>query len=480
MPGNPYDEVPYHTCPRLTTHPDRLAAVGTLFGMTPAPITRCRVLEIGCGDGGNLIPIAYALPESRFAGVDLAGEAIAAGCATIEALGLTNISLRHADLRDIGPGSGEFDYGEFDYIVAHGIYSWVPADVRDRLMAICRERLAPDGIALISYNTWPGRHIRQMIRETMLHHTRNTHDLAGRVRQARWFLEFLREGRAVSSSWQGLVDSEIEALLSRGDDALCHDDLAEINEPAWFRDFARHAAQHGLQYLGEAEPHEMFDHTGRLESLNEDVIEREQYLDFLRFRSFRQTLLCQEAITLDRRPGPALMPRFLFSAPAKVIDGDEIEGLRGVRIVGADESVSQVVGALGETYPLPLAFEELVPYAGSQAALQEILFDLMAGGFADIHIYDFPCEESVTARPRASRLARHQAAISPIVTGACQQAVELDDMARRLVCLLDGTRGLTELAGDLAGMPDAPAVSLIEENLPATLEWLSKMGLLDG
>ena len=136
----PYDAVRYPTYPRIETHPDRLAAVATLYGMTPAPVTRCRVLEIGCGDGGNLAPMAYFLPESRFFGVDLAGAAIASGSATIRDLKLRNIELSESDFRDL-----DVSGGPFDYIVAHGLYSWIPPDARDRLLAICRALLAPQG-----------------------------------------------------------------------------------------------------------------------------------------------------------------------------------------------------------------------------------------------------------------------------------------------------------------------------------------------
>ena len=342
---------------------------------------------------------------------------------------------------------------------------------------MCRERLAPNGIAFISYNVYPGRHVRQMLREMTLYHTRNIPDLTERIRQARWFLQFLREGRAVSSPWQALLDDEIEALLERDDDSLCHDDLAESNDPVYFRDFAAHAERHGLQYLGEADLYEMFDPPGRLAWLEGDVIEREQYLDFLRVRRFRQTLLCRPEIVLDRQPGPALMERFLFSAPAQIIDGGKIQGLRGIRITAVHEAVNRVAAALGETYPLPLAFDELVPYAGDRDALREILFGLVVGGFADIHVYDFPCEETVTERPRASRLARHQAALSAYVTGACQHVVKLDEVARHLVCLMDGTRDRHQLAEDLAAIPGAPAAGEIGEHLLASLEWLARMSL---
>ena len=141
----PYDEVAYPTFPISFTHPDRLATVATHFGMRPAPVERCRVLELGCSNGANLLSMAVTLPESEFVGVDSAGIPIARGKAMVEALGLKNIALRHLDLLEMAP-----DYGKFDYIIVHGIYSWVPSAVRDQILAICKASMQPQGIAYVS------------------------------------------------------------------------------------------------------------------------------------------------------------------------------------------------------------------------------------------------------------------------------------------------------------------------------------------
>ena len=102
--------------------------------------------------------------------------------------------------------------------------------------------------------------------------------------------------------------------MEQGDDSLFHDDLAPINDPVWFREFAAHAQRHGLQYLGEADSHKTFDPAmEQAAGVAADVIEREQYVDFLKLRRFRQTLLCREEIPLDRAIGPARMDEFLFS-----------------------------------------------------------------------------------------------------------------------------------------------------------------------
>lgn len=403
MTQRAYDAVRYPTYPRIETHPDRLAAVAILHGMKPAPVTASRVLEIGCGDGGNLIPMAYFLPGSRFYGVDLARTAVADGRQAVRGLRLRNVELTEGDFRELGAG-------EFDYIIAHGLYSWVPFEARDALLATCRERLAPHGVVYVSYNTWPGRHARHILREMMLYHVRDIRSPRRRMAEARKLL------RAIATP-------EAREMAERSDDLLFHDDLAPVNDPVWFRDFAAHAQRHGLQYLGEAgggprEPAGM-----------------EQHTDFVRMRAFRQSLLCREDVTLDRDPGPSRMPEFLFSA-----SGDPVDG---------------ITAALRDAYPLPAAFDELTPYDATPA---ETVFAHWRRGAVDLHVHDFPCEETMTARPRATRLARYQAERSRFVTSVCHHLVELEEDDRALLAGLDGRR----------------------KRSSPRIEWFARMGLLDG
>src|SRR5262249_30408638 len=160
-----YDEVPYSSKPFPQTHPDNLATVATLFGMTPPPVERCRVLELGCAAGGNLLPLAAALPGSRFVGIDLSRRQIDDGRPGREALGLRNFRLRHRSILDVGA-----DFGQFDYILCHGVYSWVPAPVQDKILEVCAGHLAPNGVAYVSYNTYPGWHIPGAVRAMMRYH----------------------------------------------------------------------------------------------------------------------------------------------------------------------------------------------------------------------------------------------------------------------------------------------------------------------
>src|SRR5262249_13699905 len=149
------------------THPDRLATVATLFGMRPAAVDCCRVLELGCAAGGNLIPMAQALPGSSFLGIDLSARQVAEGAKVVAALGLTNVALRRQRILDV-----DESWGTFDYILCHGVSSWVPAPVQDRILHICSANLAPAGVAYVSYNTYPGWHLSGMIRDMMCYHAR--------------------------------------------------------------------------------------------------------------------------------------------------------------------------------------------------------------------------------------------------------------------------------------------------------------------
>ena len=132
-PEDSYDRVLYSSHPSRLTHPDNLATLAVLFGLSPAPVESCRVLELGCGNGANLIPMALTLPGSRFTGVDLAGTPIAAARTLTDELGLGNIAFHQRDIMELESG-----FAEFDYIIAHGVYAWVPPQVRDRLLAVCR------------------------------------------------------------------------------------------------------------------------------------------------------------------------------------------------------------------------------------------------------------------------------------------------------------------------------------------------------
>src|SRR5262245_19579908 len=243
-----YDEVLYPSGLYVQTHPDRLATVATLFGMNPAPVENCRVLELGCNDGTNLIAMAYALPRSQFVGIDVAERPIASGQAIIDELGLRNISLRQLDLLQTPS-----ELGLFDYIIAHGLYSWVAELVRDKLLALCGAHLTDNGVAYVSYNVYPGSHFRDLTRGMMRYHVAKFSDPDQKVHQARTLIKVIAESKKQEPEpYHQILQQELARALTRSDAALFHDDLNAINQPVYFHEFIEHAARHDLQYLSEA------------------------------------------------------------------------------------------------------------------------------------------------------------------------------------------------------------------------------------
>ena len=252
MTGDPrYDEVSYPGLPFIQTHPDRLCTLARLFGLAaPEPATS-RVLEIGCGDGGNLIPMAYGLPAATFTGIDTSAPAIAAAQARTEELGLANVGFEQISLTDFEPPRGGVDY-----VLAHGVYSWVPEPVRAALLALCARALSVDGVAYVSYNALPGGRLRQALREILAAELEGIEEPAAKLAAARELLATLRSAWTYDdglATLGGLASSMLEA----GDALLYHDTLAPQNTPLYFRDFASAARRAGLQFLAEANFWEM-------------------------------------------------------------------------------------------------------------------------------------------------------------------------------------------------------------------------------
>ena len=162
-----YDRVPYGNHAFFQTHPRRIAAAGRIFGLATPAVENCRVLELGCASGGNLLPMGCALPHADFTGIDLSPRQIEEGNAMVRELGLPNVHLRCVNIMDVDAA-----FGRFDFIICHGVYSWVPAVVQDKVLRICHDNLNPNGVAMVSFNALPGSHARQALREMMLYHTR--------------------------------------------------------------------------------------------------------------------------------------------------------------------------------------------------------------------------------------------------------------------------------------------------------------------
>jgi SAM-dependent methyltransferase len=438
-------------------------------------VEQSRVLEIGCGDGSNLIPFAFHFPGATAVGFDLAGQAIAAGNEFAAPLGLRNLTLVQKDLMDVTP-----EFGQFDYIICHGLYAWVPPPVQDKLLAVCRQNLAPGGVAAVSYNTYPEGHVRRMIREMVLWLTRSASP-QGREEQARKFIGLLSRSRSGVGEYGALVAKGASRLTGLSRDALLHDDLGEQYHPAWFHDFADHAARHDLQYLGDGEFLRLDDdlvtpeEREALRSLPGDPeIVKEQYLDFIKGRGFRHTLLCRREDPV-RRP-PSLQEDRLFattraqpvpaapgSAPASKM---ELRTSEGISMKTDHPAMLRLFGRLGEVWPHSLRVRDIPTEGMSVEQRSEVLIGLLKSGLIEMNTLPPKFVRQAGPRPVVSALARFQIQRGDMVTNLLHRQVKMEgELTKAVVRLLDVTRDRAALLRDLAPIDPKLTAEALEDGL---------------
>jgi cyclopropane fatty-acyl-phospholipid synthase-like methyltransferase/methyltransferase-like protein len=493
-----YDEFSYRSLPFQKSHPDRLATIGTLFGMSPAPVDRCRVLEVGCASGGNLIPMAASLPNSEFVGIDLSPVQIGRGVADIAALGLSNIRLLAMDIMEFSEA-----FGTFDYIVAHGVYSWVPNAVQERLLAICARHLAPAGIAYVSYNTLPGWSMRTVVREAMIYHTRGIADPAQRVAQARALLEFLADSvKDVDSAYAIALRTQAKQLRTHQDYYIAHEHLEVVNEPLYFHQFIDRAARQGLAYLGEAQFAQMLGIgfspkvKETLARIAPDVLRREQYIDFRQERAFREMLLVHDGIRLIRKISPLRVMSLRVASEARPVRGapdleagavEEFRTPQDAWMRTSSPIIKAAMVELAGRWPAATTFDDLCAAARSRVVpaglpteeergrLASDLLKFYAADVVELHHPPSPFVVDVGGRPEASALARLQAARGASVTSLRHENHTIAADRIPLLLLLDGTRTRREIAGIL--WPGTPENQALQE-LDAALAHLARHALM--
>ncbi len=485
-----YDLVSYPGWPYPQSHPDRLATLATLFGMTPADPGACRVLELGCGDGANLLPFAYACPGSRSLGIDLASTAIERGRRVAQELGLANIQLHTGDLTRLAD-----DLGEFDFIIAHGVYSWVPEPVRGALLDACRRLLAPQGVAFVSYNVYPGGHVRKMLREALLMHAEGIEGTVARTASAREFLAWISDaqGAGAADAAPSALALEAGRLARRADGGIFHDDLSDEFHLCYFRDFCAQAEAHGLQYMAEADFFEMQDHglsptaRERLAAFAPGLIEREQYLDFLKERRFRQTLLCRSGVALRSEVRADALRELSISSSAKP-DGDKIDpssrkeqryrGRAGATFATNEPLLKVAIDLLQAEWPRALRMTDLLEASAArcgiaagdagQRALADFALGCYAAGSVELHVRQPSFARRPAHKPRASALARLQVQRGDTATGLIGNMVALDDpLARRVLALLDGSRDRAALLREIGAGSGSNDTAALERCLDA-------------
>lgn len=483
-----YNDVPYPGAAVTTTHPAQMSAMARLFGMRPAPAEQCRVLELGCGDGANLVPMAYGLPGSEFIGIDLSVRQVETATELARQVGLSNVRFVAMDIRDVATFGGPFDY-----IVCHGVFSWVPDDVRGAILAACRDMLAPQGVAFVSYNALPGWHMRGIVRDMMVYHARNFSSPAERVEQARAIVQFVDEaaGRiaevaGTTSAFHEHIASERKLLESRPDYYVLHEFLEGENRAFYLHEFVSAVSGHGLQYLADSSFSSMLptnlpaDVGQTLESIAPDSVGLEQYRDFITNRLFRQSLICRDDVGLERRLEVATLTEMYFRLGAQPgprpwpEDAAPLPG--GGSLSLAAPVAKAVIAALRAAFPAALSYDEVQAAVsqreGVDAADTEhlggVLYTLLAHDALDIRS-NRPAMATVAGPyPRASAVARALAPKGESLPNLMHYAVSFDGFTDAFVPYVDGTRDRAELGAVVRDLLTRPGMTLRTPNGPVS------------
>lgn len=446
-----FDALPYRHGAIPQSHPARVGAIARLLGFSAALPEGCRVLELGCGEGMNLLPLAERFPRAQFIGVDSSAGHIGVGEQARLVAKLENARLVCADLRDYEP-----DPAAFDYVIAHGVYSWVEDAVKDRLLAITSRALAADGVACISYNVYPAWGLIGSLRAVLraeLARVADPHAHAARLLPA-----LDRAFAAQPGPYSTLMREALGEMQAKSTALLFHDELEAVNDPVAFLDFTAHAARHELHYLAEAHFASLpFDHLpagarAALAELDLDFLGAQQLLDLLGNRRIRNSLLTRATPPRQHSLDASVIPQCTVRSHLWPSDG-RIELGPGfpVRLAGrhnfqlAVEKPEQKAffAALCEARPAGLAFPvalaraaELLRQSGQMIAPDPTL---LAAGVARLFTID-QCDLLLTGdgtwlqlsdHPAPSPLMRHQAAQGFDVTNRWHESVAITNDERR-------------------------------------------------
>lgn len=500
-----YDLLPYESKPLPQTHPARLAAIGKIFGLEAKPMPKARVLELGCASGGNLVPMAMSFPGAQFVGVDISPKQVAAGQARIEKLGLKNLDLQCKSFSDLGA-----DAGEFDYIICHGVFSWVPLALQNSIFQICKKHLSPEGIAYVSYNVLPGWRMIQPLRDAFQAALPENLEGEIKVQEAVRLLSFL----SVASPSKAVYAQSLKSMMEKVDKFsiayIAHEYLEDTNDPCLFRDFAGRAAAFGLGFLGESELQSMivdrYDSTVADEIRQRaagDAVATEQLLDLVSGRTFRQTLLVHgdRLKEIDRSLAPDCLNDLYLEADI------------GMRLETADKEAKLTL-ADGQTFwinsqPMREALTEFISRLPASSTVESLpAKESDAGdirrGFCNLMLAGaiVPSTQLVKAakptpwKPKASQMARADAEAGAKVTANLKhEPVSLEPATWFLLRHMDGKHDQSELTAALVeefregriflyedgkGVSSSPeaAMTFVQQNAVHLFEGLARAALL--
>jgi len=441
-----YDTVVYPSMVFEQTHPERLRVVAHLHGLSAPPAETARVLEIAGGDGLNLIAFAAAYPRAQCQGFDLAPTAIERGQKLIAEAGLTNVEL---SVRDIMDARAAYPAGSFDYIIAHGVYAWVPEPVRAEIMALIGHALSPDGVAFVSYNAMPGGYVRMMMRDMLLHAIEGTDDYRDKISIVHQCLELFVKPQAADDEVVKALRDQARRMLDRPDSVLFHDELGGVFAPQRLTDVVGAAKAQGLRFLSDdSGQHRSLggflpDDVAPRGDLDDLVVRAAQATDYASVRFFRQSMFVRDehhplrVVDIDRLEGLSVSAQLERDAKGTFHSGKSTFTL-------SEGPFAQMFGVVAQYFPERFPFLEKVIGPEPRRAMM----DLFARNYISLHLEDEPFALELPERPEVSPLVRAQLrAGGTHVCSLNHKVLEIDQPElAALMIAADGTRTVEEIA----------------------------------
>ncbi|WP_406812333.1 methyltransferase domain-containing protein [Histophilus somni] len=298
-----YNELPYTSKVFAACQPTRLHALAKIKGLLPPPLETAKVLEIGCSFGGNLLPFAIRHPNSQLVGIDLSEYQINIGQQMMEQVGVKNVELVAADISQVS-----FNI-KFDYIICHGVFSWVPEAVRHAILKTIQEYLSPNGIAHISYNTYPGWKIRDVAKDLMCFGSNPNLSSLERIDQSFELLKFTSSIlQRKNADLYKVLSHSFQEIPDKDKFYVAHEYFEDFNQPFYFREFISQLEAYHLAYLTDSsfpaiysDVHFEHDEYEKVCAYFDYRLEAvEQFIDFLNNRSFRHSIITHQQNLADK------------------------------------------------------------------------------------------------------------------------------------------------------------------------------------